>query len=124
MIPEFVAAWEARKTEVRAELEKFEGPGYIDIVRAVVRILSTEDDYDSPDPGRIHQIDDGDYQGMFVFVIAAKNYQPSQYWYVQVNYGSCSGCDTLASVLESEGEVRTDGLMTLALHILQGLKAM
>ncbi|HSH24992.1 MAG TPA: hypothetical protein VLA13_05585, partial [Massilibacterium sp.] len=87
-----------------------------------------EDDYSgTPDPERIHSIDDGDYEGTLVFVIAEKGYQPHEYWYVRVWYGSCSGCDTLQR-LEGRGDEipveEVKGYMTLSLHVIQQLKAM
>jgi hypothetical protein len=100
---------------------------YTAIVKAVVQVVSVED-YDDPDPERIHRIDDGDYQGTLVFVIAAKGYQPSDYWYVKVGYGSCSGCDTLQSISNYSDapptEEQVKEYMTLALHVVQGMKKM
>ena len=45
---------------------------YAEIVEAVVKAISGDDvgHFGLPDPERIHQIDDGDYQGTLVFVIA------------------------------------------------------
>lgn len=128
MIEAFVKAWDARKGEIEAKFRKERPGGYKYIVRAVVEILSDpEDRYGSPDPDRIHQIDDGDYQGTLVFVIGASGYQPSDYWYVMVGYGSCSGCDTLQAIQGWDDEISEEevaGTMTLALHILQGLHKM
>ena len=130
MITEFVAAWDARKDEVRAKLAEKHPDEYIDIVRAVVSILTPKEgcSYGKPDPNRIHQIDDGDYQGTLVFVVGCEGYQPSTYWYVRIYYGSCSGCDTLQAISSYSSEPPTDTpldeYMTLALHALQGLKQM
>lgn len=81
-----------------------------------------------PDPARIYQIDDGGYEGTLVFVIGAGGYKPSRYWYVKVGYGSCSVCDTLQAIRGYEGDAPTkeqvDAYMTLALHIVQGLREM
>jgi len=134
MIEEFTKRWFSHNYIVREQFEKEIPRSYSDIVKAVVTMLHDEDDYGSIDPERIHSIDDGDYQGTLVFVIGASGYQPSDYWYVKVGYGSCSGCDTLEAITEgdygheSEEEAQAwkkeavDGLMTLALHVLQGLK--
>ena len=45
-------------------------------------------------------IDDGDYQGTLMFLIPKDCYQPdeSEYLLTFVNYGSCSGCDTLMGI--------------------------
>lgn len=91
-----------------------------------VVIKAVHDGYGTPNPECIHEIDDGEYQGTLLFVIPADGYQPYDYWYVKVNYGSCSGCDTLMAILEGDyGDTideKVDSLFTLALHIVQGLK--
>lgn len=48
----------------------------------------------------ITTIDDGDYQGTFMFLIPQETYQPSAHEYLMtfVYYGSCSGCDTLQHI--------------------------
>lgn len=127
MIQEFVDRFMAKKPELEAVFSVAHPDGYQEIVKAVIEVVTTGD-YDSPDPNRIHRIDDGDYQGTLLFVIAANGYQPDTYWYVKVSYGSCSGCDTLAAINDYSGEPPTPqqvkDYMTLALHIVQGLKEM
>ena len=126
MIRKFVDAWDSRKQEVREKFERKHPDSYADIVRAVVSILG--EDYGAPDPTRITCIDHGEYQGTLLFVIGAEGYQPDNYWYVKVNYGSCSGCDTLQAICQYSDDPPTDSqvdeYMTLALHIVQGLKSM
>lgn len=126
MIRKFVDAWDSRKQEVREKFEQKHPGSYEDIVQAVVSILGGE--YGAPDPARITCIDHGHYQGTLLFVIGAEGYQPDDYWYVKVNYGSCSGCDTLQAICEYSSVPPTDSqvdeYMTLALHIVQGLKSM
>lgn len=134
MIQIFVDRFMESKPKLEAAFLAARPESYKDLVKAVVGALATDDElysWENPDPDRIHQIDDGDYQGTLVFVIAAQGYQPSTYWYVKVDYGSCSGCDTLASVREcsdydseTPNQNEIDGYMTLALHIVQGLKKM
>ena len=101
---------------------------YAEIVRRVIDVITTEEEYDSPDPDRIHEIDDGDYQGTLVFVIGARGYQPSKYWFVKVSYGSCSGCDTLQAISDNYDTPPTprerDEYNLLALHIVQNLRLM
>lgn len=67
-------------------------------------------------------------QGALVYVIGATGYQPDKYWYVKVGYGSCSGCDTLEAIREYQDgkptERQVNKYMTLALHIVQGLRLM
>jgi hypothetical protein len=129
MIKAFVQAWENNKDKVESLFRAKHPDGYLDIVKAVVSTLGGEDSYGCPDPKRIHEINDGDYQGTLLFVIAAKGYQPSTYWYVKVSYGSCSGCDTLEAIRRYDGKsiptkTQVEDYMVLALHIVQGLKEM
>lgn len=129
MIDKFIERFDLKREEIKEKFRKEPPSTYESIVRTVIEAI-TSDDYGSPDPDRIHSIDDGDYQGTLVFVIAAEGYQPSTYWYVKVGYGSCSGCDTLASIRdegswdEPPTESQVNQYMTLATHILQGLKEM
>jgi hypothetical protein len=128
MIQTFIDRFEARKEEIRATFTLKQPTSYEEIVKAVVRVLADDGEYETPDPERIHSIDDGDYQGTLVFVIAGSGCQPSAYWYVKVSYGSCSGCDTLEAIHSWNDEPPTkeqlDDYMTLALHIVQGIKKM
>ncbi len=129
MIQSFVDRFMARKDDLRRTFGEKHPDSYIDVVRAVVdAVRGPEYSSEGMDPARIHQIDDGDYQGTLVFVIGAGGYQPNDYWYVKVYYGSCSGCDTLQSIRgyrdEPITEEQVDEYMTLALHIVQGLKKM
>lgn len=130
MIKEAVAQWEKNKDAIYAAFKEKHPDNYQDVVKTVIQHITMEDDYDdfSPDPNRIHEIDDGEYQGTLVYVIGAKGYQPSDYWYVKVGYGSCSGCDTLQAIKNYDDEPPTDDQAkqyhTLALHIVQGLKKM
>jgi hypothetical protein len=128
MIQEFVNRFMANKEEL-ADMFKNHPKSYESVVRNVITAIQVgEYDDMSPDPERIHCIDDGDYQGTLVFVIAGKGYQPSEYWYVKVDYGSCSGCDTLQAIEgysdEPPSQSQIDQYMILALHIVQGLKRM
>lgn len=142
MIKRFVEAFMNQKANIRAAFKAKMPEFYDDIVKQVVLAIERESaevndreewDYDlTPHSERIHAIDDGSYQGTLLFVIASKGYQPSAYWFVKVDYGSCSGCDTLAAIkigydYEEDyviSDEQLDGLMTLALHIVQGLKPM
>ena len=129
MIKAFVKAWYANLHSMREKFTAKHPDDYKEVVRAVVEMLaSASNDYDKPDPGRIYEIDDGDYQGTLVYVIGGSGYQPSRYWYVKVGYGSCSGCDTLERIRDYRDDQpdtnQVSGYMTLALHILQGLREM
>jgi hypothetical protein len=127
MISKFVDRFMQNKLQIRAVFESGHPDDYKSIVKAVIQNI-TGDEYAEPDENRIHQIDDGDYQGTLVFVVAATGYQPDDYWFVKVGYGSCSGCDTLEAIRNYDdgipSESQVDQYMTLALHIVQGLKSM
>lgn len=136
MEQELVTRFDAKREEIRDNLRKllidrridncWYDISYIDIVKVVIEAV--HDGYGTPDPEHIHEIDDGEYQGTLLFVIPADVYQPWNYWYVKVDYGSCSGCDTLMAILEGDygdtADEKADKLFTLALHIVQGLKRM
>lgn len=126
---QIVKAWEANKQAVKSVFEEKHPKNYKDVISAVVKMLhDSSDEYYKPDPKRIHEIDDGDYQGTLVYVIGSTGYQPHQYWYVKVGYGSCSGCDTLQAICGYEDgkptEEQVKDYMTLALHIIQGMRKM
>ncbi len=129
MIKELVERFDAAREQLRAKFSQAHPGGYEDIVKAVIEAVSSKSTYGDPDPERIHCIDDGEYQGTLLFLIAANTYQPSLYWFVYVGYGSCSGCDTFAAIREANWsggptEEQVNDYMTLALHIVQGLKVL
>jgi hypothetical protein len=129
MIQEFINTYMERKGELEKIYSEKRPEDYLEIVRNVVSILKDVGDYGRMSPDRIREIDDGDYQGTLVYVIAEEGYQPSDYWYVRVCYGSCSGCDTLQEInAQSCGDQPTEqqvkDYMTLSLHIVEGLKKM
>ena len=130
MIKQFTDAWFSHKHLVQEQFTAAHPESYIDVVRAVVEMISAAIDGASgaPDPQHIHEIDDGGCQGTLVYVIGENDYQPDKYWYVKVGYGSCSLCDTLESIREYSDSAPTaeqiQRYMTLALHIVQGLREM
>ena len=124
MIMKFVELWEKHKHELPPHLNYFDNNlTYTDLVKLVIVdvINHGEDKFNSH---QITVIDDGDYQGTLLFIIPLKTYQPTQeeYIYTFVDYGSCSGCDTLLAILGDEPEQRTKDLMTLCLRLLQNMK--
>jgi hypothetical protein len=131
MIQDYVDRFMANKSQLRKAFKKHPG-SYLDIVKATIEVISSGD-YGDLDPKRIHEIDDGDYQGTLLYVIAASAYQPSEYWYVKVGYGSCSGCDALQDIKhgtsldymsDDPSERQKDLYEKLALEIVQRLKKM
>lgn len=132
MIQKFIDRFMANKAGIRASFAAEFPASYGAIVKAVVAAIASDDDYGSPDVDRITPIDHGDYQGTLLFIVGAKGYQPSTYWSMKVSYGSCSGCDTLQAIGEDGtyddggnkvvSDKQLDELMTLALHLVQGMK--
>ena len=127
MIQTFVQRFDAKRDWVKEQIVAAPPRSYRDVVSLAIRAV-TADEYSawSPDPDRIHQIDDGDYQGTLVFVIGEKGYQPSTYYVVKVDYGSCSGCDTLQGICDDSDEPlspqQVEDYFTLVLHVVQGLR--
>jgi hypothetical protein len=128
MIRKFIDKFMAHKDELEKEFKEKHPEKYKDIVQTVIKFIAGDNDYVVPDPERVHLIDDGDSRGILVFVIGAKGCQPDDYWYVKVGYGTCPACDTLELLKGCSSGPPTDeqvkGYMTLALHIVQGLKKM
>lgn len=139
MINNFIEAWDKNKNKLREYLRthsQTEYSNYFDLVKILFDIIINPylEEYESKfdtDKEKIQVIDDGDYQGTLIFILHRNTYQPdiSEYIYTYVNYGSCSGCDTLLRI-QSENFYRDDSYeystdlqindyMTLFLHLLQ-----
>lgn len=127
MIQKFVDKFMA--SDVRGAIKATPPSDYEDILKIVLGFFDEDERSDEcPDKERIHTIDDGNYQGTLLFVIAQKGYQPSTYWYTTVDYGSCSGCDTLQAIQgyndDPLDDEQIESYWTLALHMVQQLKEM
>lgn len=104
MIKYCLEKWDKNKTalekEIRTNYKKYMTCKYIELVKAVVNFVLNDENnsYCSRwDEERIHEIDDGHYSGTLIYLIPTDNYEPSasDYLITFVEYGSCSGCDTL-----------------------------
>jgi hypothetical protein len=126
MLTEWTTPFVAAKDDYVTWLKEQKYPSYETLLKKAIEIICQEDFLhgDEPDPSRIHTIDDGDYQGTLVFVIGAKGYQPDNYWYTKVYYGSCSGCDALEDAWGYGDRHNYEGMYLIALHMLQGVKQM
>ena len=132
MITEFIDKFQEIKPRLLEQFSKEEPDNYSDIFKQTIKMMfedteDTEDTYfsnsETPDFERITVIDDGDYQGTLVFVVASKGYQPSNYWATQVDYGSCSGCDTFQSYSDYRNpEKSAPEMVTMALHMIESMK--
>jgi ferredoxin-like protein FixX len=130
MIQRFVDRFMENKKQLEAVFADKHPGSYEDLVTEVIKLLdSDKDEYgEQIDSSKIHEIDDGHYQGTLLYVIPVKTYQPSEYFYVKINYGSCSGCDTLRAISNYSSDRPTKqqikDYIGLALNIVQGLKKM
>lgn len=134
MIQEIVKKWDERKNNLESYFRSAKQGGllsYTDIVTKTFELVINDPEnsrYENYDITKITVIDDGDYQGTQIFIIPKDTYQPSigDYLITNTYYGSCSGCDTLQSILGYTDEPFTEeqikDLMTLALHLIQRLK--
>lgn len=125
MIQPFVDKLISSRESVINGLKDKRPSSYDDLVARLVTLLSDPNEYRSPDPERITVIDDGDYQGTRLFVIGATGYQPSQYWSIMVDYGSCSGCDSFEANREWSDEPsdkEAEGNYTMMLHMVQSMR--
>lgn len=135
MEKEFVKAWELHKKELETYIRhtsQIELCSYGKLVKLLFEIVINPDSKDGAyDVEHILEIDDGDYQGVKIFILHRDTYYPDieDYVYVCAYYGSCSLCDTLLSILymgdsiEWEDKIPTEeqtrGYMQLLLHLLQ-----
>lgn len=124
MITEFIDKFQEIKPRLLEQFSKEEPDNYQDIFKQTIKMMfGNSGDYEFPDFERITVIDDGDYQGTLVFVVASKGYQPSNYWATRVGYGSCSGCDTFQSYSDYDNpEQSAPEMVTMALHMIESMK--
>jgi hypothetical protein len=128
MIRRFTDKFIASESDVKAELAKAHPEDYDALVRRVIEIVTGDDndyEHDQPDHERITVIDHGDYQGTRLYIIGAKGYEPSTYWSIFVDYGSCSGCDTLEAIRhyadDPPNAEQVQEYWTLMLHMAQSM---
>ena len=132
MIKEFVQQWDERKHLLEEWLKENEPSQYEDIYKKLFELVITKPNGYADDWNweRFKVIDDGDYQGNLILILCNDSYQPDldDYIFTEVNYGSCSGCDTFSHIssLSWNGDKNTDEqvnqYMTLALHMVQETK--
>lgn len=132
MIKFCVEQWAKNEGALREHLKSrtdLNSCGYITLVKAVVEYIFNKNAdfpfYDGYNANKITEIDNGDYQGTLLFLIPLNIYQPSvsEYLMTYVDYGSCSGCDTLQSIQDWTERVLTDkqldDFMSLCKHLVQ-----
>jgi hypothetical protein len=125
MIQEIISQWENNKHLLQAEIEKEHPSSYDGIFSLLFKHVLTDKEYNL---NEISVIDNGHYQGTRIFFIHEDTYQPcaSDYLYCNVNYGSCSGCDTFEAIRQYDNDIpsseQVKDYMMLALHMVQSLK--
>ena len=135
MIKQFIKKWEQNKFELEKYFRETPQRNYADYKDIVIKVIEIILNYDiSPfntsfnDTFSIEDlvvIDNGHYQGTQLFITHIEIYQPDIADYIVFSnyYGSCSGCDTLLSILDyNEGlpsEQQIKDYMSLALHLIQ-----
>ena len=133
MIKQFVMAWENNKSQLEKHIKTHNQDdfSYEWLLKALIDVVINpfykEEEWNSE---KIHTIDDGHWQGSQLFIVPLNTYQPSpyQYFWTHVDYGSCSGCDTLEGIRHYDkgfpNEEQVNEYMILALHLLQHCRMM
>lgn len=116
-----------RELRARTDLNMCE---YLDLVKLVAEYIlcGAEDECGRRwDYKHITVVDDGSYQGTKLFLIPRDTYQPAEYEYLMtfVDYGSCSGCDTLLHLQafgdDSLTEMQVKGFMALCKDLVTNM---
>lgn len=127
MIPEFVQGFQKRRDTIKNHFLLSHPGTYDDIVKFVVGTAG-EEIPDGPDVERMAVVRGAENEGSDLFIIPDAGYSGGRYWLVFVDYGSCSGCDTLKSIRDDcdcedlPTEDQASRYMTLALHIIQNIR--
>lgn len=127
----FVKAWDENKHLLEEYIKTHnqdEYDDYEELVKLVIeKVLNNYKDL-SFKTDDIVEIDFGDYQGTLIYVFHEDICQPDtdETFYTSVDYGSCSGCDTLQSINDYSNELPTEDqvkqYMDLCLHLIQNIK--
>jgi hypothetical protein len=125
MIKEFIEKWEQNKDKLYDKFLKKAPESYDDIVKEVILMINPKNKNDLPSPEKITCCPGMDYQGTNLYIIRCNySYHEEQFWYIYVAYGSCSGCDAMQQIDDSNdsNEQKAKDYLTLAMHIVQSLK--
>ena len=131
MIQFFIDQWDKNKNILREYFEtnsKDNYDTYEKLVKLVLELIINKDNEvygETVNTKKLKEIDYGQYQGCLIYIFPSDTYQPlaNETFYMTVDYGSCSGCDTLLSIIENFDEKPTKnqvkGLMKLCLNLIQ-----
>lgn len=142
MIDWVVLKWEKNKHLLKEyfETHKMEdyAESYSQLLKTMIDVVFNDGCYafqDLQQNGEIDternftEIDYGSCEGALIFVFAYKRFSDclEDIFYTTVQYGSCSGCDTLLGITnectnELPNKNQVDELMTLCLHLIQNMK--
>lgn len=131
MIVKFIDAWCIHKDKLKKYFETTpmsEYDSYEKLVKLVFEMVVNPEQQGTYNfnTKKIKVIDDGGYCGTQIFILHGDTYEPdvTDYVYTNTYYGSCSGCDTLLSLLSFDyntlpNEKQVNGFMMLCLHLLE-----
>ncbi len=130
MIEAIVLQWERNKHKLESWFRENKHPSYKsydEILKKIFELVITDRKYDTD---RMTVIDNGEYSGDLIFIIPEDTYNPTieEHLLTWTGYGSCSGCDAILSISQYEeglpNEEQVQEYMTLALHLIQRMKAL
>lgn len=137
MIKSFIKSWEKNKDKLEEFLKTHrqeEYDSYEKLVKLIFEIVINPDvnvyRFNQYNIEEIDVLNHGDYCGTLIFILHMDDYEPDLdgYVYTWVDYGSCSGCDTLLGINRYEdglpNERQVEDYMTLCLHLVQHCKPM
>lgn len=132
MIKEYLMKWEENKSKLENYIKTNPMGKYDEYKELAKLVVSTIiDDNFAINDDEITVLDHGDYQGTQIIIFHKDTYQPGTYDYIytSVDYGSCSGCDTLLRVNRYEFENLPDDeqvkdFMSLFMHLFQNFHTM
>ncbi|HAT4302239.1 TPA: hypothetical protein I9089_002344 [Clostridium perfringens] len=133
MIKYFINKWDKNKDKLEEYIKTHNQEDYAcsyeDLLKQVIEIVFNEGNEKRPfNTSDIQTVDFGDYQGTLILTFSTCAYQPSEdeTFHTVVDYGSCSGCDTLQGICwkynEKPNEEQIKDYMTLCLHMVQKIK--
>lgn len=132
MVDFFITQWNKNKDVLREyiknnNMENFDE--YEKLVKLVLELVINKDNDvygETINVEKLIEINFGEYQGCLIYVFPNDTHQPmaSETFYTTVDYGSCSGCDTLLSIIgydtdEKPNKNQVEDLMELCLHLVQ-----
>lgn len=139
MVKEYAEAWyrnrEKLKNYYETHTQEQYAESYRDLLKTVIRIVINDPQKVLNEDGLIEH-DSDDYQGDLIWLIPEANAWPwvDEYVFCHIDYGSCSGCDTLKGIYEGYGtdwgygtgklpdQQRVRDYMYLSLHLLQNMR--